>query len=286
MCNHPWRLFLLVVLIFQPVTGEAQITVDGSFSEGEYQSVATKLNTNSGFGPNIDVVEIVYYPDSIGSVLYLGVQSILNTGSSDGIGLWINLSGQSGTASGSDLGINTAGDFHYINDGGGGQVNLGFKADFEVDLMLALRTPGGGSADMFAGDLIGTATASFVCQTPDLTGTLCNSGPVDFDGDGTSGNMSFAWDNSGTNTGLEVAIDFDAIGADASQDLEVFAFVVSQTAFFSDVTVPGNFSPGNPGFNVDFTLGDVNGDMTPDTGPWHSGPQSLPVQIQAFSIEP
>ena len=152
--------------------------------------------------------------------------------------------------------------------------------------MLAVRTPGGTTADLFVGDLIGSAAASFVCQVPDLAGTLCTAGPADFDGDGTSGNISFAWDNAGVNTGLEVAIDFDAIGADASQDLVAFAFVVSQTAFFSDVTVPGNLSPGNPGFNVDFALGDINGDMTPDAGPWLSGPQDLPVEMQSFWIEP
>ena len=114
------QALFLIVLILHPVVGVAQITVDGSLAEAEYQSVATKLNSNSGFGPGIDVAEIVYYPDTTGSVLYFGVLSILNTSSSDGIGLWIDLSGQSGAASGTNLGINTGGDFHYINDGGGG----------------------------------------------------------------------------------------------------------------------------------------------------------------------
>ena len=283
---NPRQFLILVVSILLSAPGGAQITVDGSLAEGDYQTIATKLNSNAGFGPGIDVAEIVYYPDTAGSVLYLGALGVLDTGSSDGMGLWLDLSGQGGATSGTNLGIGTGGDFHYINDGGGGQVNLAFKADFEVDLMFAVRTIAGTTADLFAGDLIGAAAASFVCQAPDLTGTSCTSGPTDFDGDGASGNITFAWDNSGIGTGLEMAIDFDAIGADSGQDLAVFAFVVSQTAFFSDVTVPGDLSPGNPGFGADFTLGDVNGDMTPDAGPWHAGPQDLPVEIQAFSIEP
>jgi hypothetical protein len=263
------------VTSFEPTA--PTITVDGDLSENDYISVATKQNGNTGFGSNIDVSEIIYAVDPAGEKIYLGVESKLNTGSTDGIGLWLNVTGSgapTGAAAGSNLGINTGGNFHYINDGGGGQANLAYKADFEVDAMLAIRQLNGTNADMFGGDLIGTTGAAFVCQTT-LSGASCTGGPFDFDGDGNSGSITFAFNNGGgADQGWEICIDFDVLGAAPEHDIETFAMVVSETAFFSDVTVPGNVTTGNPGFNADF--GALSG------GPYNTSPVPLPVELTAF----
>jgi hypothetical protein len=126
----------------------SQPVVDGDLSDAQYQVLATKQNNNAGFGPDIDVTSILYYPDDANSVLYLGLTGKLNTSSNDGIGLWLNFDG-SGAPQGELIGTPLGNDLDrtlYRWKWRGMYMN--FAADFEVDYMFA-ATPGFTSTDVF-----------------------------------------------------------------------------------------------------------------------------------------
>ncbi len=253
---------------------QAQITVDGDLSESAYKTIGTKQNSNAGFGSSIDVSRIVYYADNTNNALYIGVVGKLNTANDDGIGIWLNITSQTGAAAGTVLGI--AGGGHYI-DGDNG-TNLNYKADFEVDYQFAFN-PGNGTTNVYfdAAENIGTASTQYFGQT-DQSGTSATAPSAD--GIFTANSITWAFNNGGgTNTGVEIRIPYSELGASSSDFIEVFAFVVSSTAWFSDVTVPGNVTTGNPGQNVDF--GALSG------GPYHTtlADGSLPVELVSFSAE-
>ena len=249
-----------------------QITVDGRINESQYVRVAQKLNYNSGFGPNIDIQEIYVYPDVANSVLYLGVVCKLNTASNDGIGIWLDVIGSgsySGRPAGQDLGLGGGG-YHYI-----GATNKYYKADFEVDFMFAFN-PGGTNTTVYfdAAKWENPTTYKVYYQgSSDQAGTPATNSNEN----GTvfaQNSITFAFNNSGSsNTGLEMKIPFSQLGPNvtASNSIRIFTFVVSSDAYFSNVTVPGNISGGNPGYNVNF--GTLSG------GPYHTGDISLPVQF-------
>ena len=267
------KVFLLVLFVSVALySTNAQPTVDGDLSDGDYISLATKANGNSGFGPNIDVTEIVYYPDVTNSKLYIGVKGKFDTGVDNGIGVFLNFSGQTGVTAGTELGFSGAG--HYI-DGQGGGTNDNFKADFEVDYMFALNANGGGGAFFDAAKVVGGNSTDYFGTAPNLTGGTI----TDTDVFGTGSSMTYAVNNGGgANQGIEMVFDFAALGISSANTIEAFAFVVSATGFFSDVTVPGNVSIGSPGFNADFsTLGGGN---------YHSTAANLPVELTAFTATP
>lgn len=246
----------------------AQPTVDGDLSDTDYVSIGTKANSNAGFGANIDVAEIVYYSDATNNKLYLGVQGKLDTGADNGIGVFINFSGLTGVAAGNDLGFSGAG--HYM-DGQGGGVDDNFQADFEVDYMLAMN-PGNGTTSVFldAAKVVGGNTTDFLGTATQTGGTA-----TDADVFGTGSPSTYAFHNGGgANQGFEIVFDYSALGINAMMDIEVFTFVISATGFFSDVTVPGNVTGGNLGFNPNF--GAVSG------GNYHTGLSPLPVTWKDF----
>lgn len=248
---------------------KAQPTVDGDLSDSDYISVATKQNSNSGFGSSIDIQEIVYYADNTNSRLYIGVKGKLNTSNNDGIGLFLNFTGLTGVAAGNPLGFPGAG--HFM-DGQGGGSNDDFKADFEVDYMFAVNASGGSNAFLDAAKITGGNTADFVGTAPNLTGGTV----TDNDLFGTGSTATYAFNNGGSaNQGLEMVIDYAALGISSVGFLEAFAVVVSSTGFFSDVTIPGNETGGNQGDNVCY----------PDRpgGPYNSGNLPLPVELTYFN---
>lgn len=263
-------LFFVAIAFSQP-------TVDGSLDDAEYITIATKQNSNAGFGSNIDVSKIVYYPDPTNSFLYLGIVGKLDVTNNNGIGVWLNVTGTgspSGKAAGQSLGIQSSGG-HYIGAGNNGS-NVNFKADFEVDYMFAFN-PGGGSSNVYF-DAAKHVTSSVI----EYQGSCDQSGSSSTNSSATGtvfsqNSITFAFNNSGAaNKGLELKIPFSAINATSSHSIEVFAFVVSSTAYFSDVTVPGNVTGGNTGFNADYSV--LSG------GSYHSTPaSSLPVELTSFT---
>ncbi|CUU10691.1 Por secretion system C-terminal sorting domain-containing protein [Candidatus Kryptobacter tengchongensis] len=265
------RIFLTIgIIVFAFSFAMAQITIDGIIQEAQYALIATKQNNNQGFGPNIDIQKIYYYPDVSESKLYIGVVCKLNTASNDGIGIWLNIKGSgsnTGRSAGQPLGIGSGG-YHYI-----GANNSNYKADFEVDFMFAFN-PGNSTTTVYFDAAKWISNTSYVHYQGfcDQSGTSATN----FGEDGTvftQNSVTFAFNNSGsTNTGLEISIPFSQLGPNvtASNTFEIFAFVVSNTAYFSNVTVPGNVSVGNLGFDPDF--GSISG------GPYHTAEYSLPVQ--------
>ena len=263
-------IFLSLILLS---IANAQPTIDGNLEDSEYSTLAEKQNTNSGFGPNIDVSKIVYYVDVANEYIYLGVVGKLDITNNNGIGLWLNIGGTSspsGKSAGQSLGIPPSGG-HYIGADSGN-----FKADFEVDYMFAFN-PGNSSTTVYfdAAKHVNSSVKEYQgsCNQSGSSATNSNANGTVF----SQNSITFAFDNSGnSNRGLELKIPFAQLGASSSHTLEVFTFVVSNTAYFSDVTVPGNVSGGNLGFNPDF--GNING------GPYHSSAQPLPVVLTSFNV--
>jgi hypothetical protein len=268
------RFFLLTLtLLLLPILAVAQPTIDGDLSDAQYETIATKQNANSSFGSAIDVQELVYYADDANATLYIGIRGKLDVTNNNGIGLWLNITGDgspNGRSAGTSLAVSGAG--HYISGDGGNESD--FSADFEVDAMYAFN-PGGGATNVFfdAANVIGgTPSATFVGSS-DQSGTSAT-------GTGPGGEtITFAVDNSGgANTGIELRIPFAELDASASMSVEAFAMVVSSSAFFSNVTVPGNYTgTDQPGFNASFD--------TFSGGPYHSDPPSpLPVELTSFDV--
>ena len=260
-------------------------TLDGDLSDAQYQSLAVKQNANAGFGPDMDVTEIVFYADPESEALFLGVAGRLDTSGDNAIGLWLNFSELSGAPAGTALGQDGIGAGHYL-DGQGGGTDDDFRADFEVDLLFAVNSGNGTGAYLDVMSLVGTPAADYVGNAG-LSGDAV-LGPTDEQSNAggapvfAQNNVAFAFDNAGTGTtGLEIALPFNQLGLDADAaarlaagTVEAFAFVVSNSGFFSDVTVPGNVTAGNPGFNADFSA--LPG------GPYHSVAAQLPVELTAF----
>ncbi len=268
------RLALLILFSFFLLSSSySSIIIDGTINESEYKNIGSKVNSNSGFGTNIDVNQIFYYADATNQMLYLGIVGKLNTTSDDGIGIWLNISGVSGATSGTSLGISGGG--HYID--GDDTNHMNFKADFEVDYLFALN-PGKSATTVYfdAGSHVSTNSGTQYIGSCDQSGNS-STGPAS-NGIFSSNSLTFAFNNAGnTNTGFEVALPFSQIGATSQDQIEVFAFVVSNSAYFSDVTVPGNVTSGNLGFDPDFSL--VSG------GPYHTtlSDASLPVTLNSFT---
>ncbi len=262
------------------------VLIDGDLSDGFYAAgpnsgtIATKQNANAGFGSANNVSEIKYYADVAARTLYIAVTGFLDVESNNGLGLWLGTSeggAPTGRAAGAALGFAGAG--HYM-DGQGGGANDDFKADFEVDYMFALNPGGSGgnpssNAFLDAASFIGGEASTPVGQT-NLTGDASQ-------GTGTEGGpIEFAFlNNGGANQGFEMAILFSELGATENSKLAAFAFIVSESGYFSNVTVPGNVTTGmadasgNLGFNAEFSS--ITGT------PFSTGLQTLPVELTAFT---
>jgi len=265
-------LFLIIIVLgFMSVESMAQIVIDGTISETEYTTLGSKQNTNAGFGTDIDVNQISYYADASAGILYLGIVAKLNTASTDELGIFFNVTSRSGDPAGTALG-GISGTGSFFSDG----TNPNYMADFEVDYQFAFNTGSSTSNVYFdAANNWGTRGTQYI-GAADQSGTS-TTGPG-ADGVFSTNSITWAFNNSGTpTTGLEMEIPFSELGATSSDNINVFAFIVSATAYFSDVTVPGNITSGNPGFNVNF--GTLSG------GPYHTnlpdGP--LPVQLSSFT---
>ncbi len=252
------------------------LAIDGLLNESEYLTVATKQNTNSGFGGNIDVSKIVYYFDNTAQQLFIGVVGKLDVSNNNGIGLWLGFTEPTGIPAGTSLGNN--GDGHYM--GGNGGSNANFKAGFEVDYMFAIN-PGTSSNNCYVDivKLVGTRKAQYLGNC-DQSGNAVYGPSSTFAF--TSNSCNFAFNNGGgVNQGFEIRIPYSELGITSASNLTAFAFVVSSTAYFSDVTVPGNIATLAPLANLGF---DPNFNTLPG-GPYYSNPAPLPIELTSFTSD-
>ena len=286
-------------------------TLDGDLRDPQYELLATARNTNGGFSGAIDLDRIVFHADLESEVLFLGLAGHLRTDSGDGFALWLNFSELTGAPAGTALGQDGIGASHYMNgNAGDADLRLGFAADFEVDYMFAVETGSTDQLFLHGVSLVGTPVADYL-GTTDLVGTAV-LGPTD-EVNNVGGaplfsqnNVAFAFSNAGASPadqfeesdfGLELAIPFNQLGLDSDAGarladagtIEAFAAIVSSSAYFSDVSVPGNIAPGNAGFEPDFFNNvraadgfgaDAGGPI--GTGPFHSAAVRLPVELTAF----
>ncbi len=251
-------------------------SINGDLSKSQYFTIATKQNSNSGFGPNIDISKIVVYADNPNGQLYVGVAGKMDNGSNNGIGLWLGVTPDSGRAPGLPLGGSPGG--HYM--GGNGGANPNFKADFNVDYMLAVN-PGSSSTNAYidAVQLVGGRFSSYLGNPGQSGGSTL--GPNSITDVFPKNSIESAFNNDGVaNHGWEMRIPFENIGVTSLDSVEAFAVIVSSSAFFSDVTVPGNIPPSildaNPGFDADFS--------TLAGGPYHSNQLLiLPITLSSFT---
>ena len=244
-------------------------TIDGNLNETNYTQLATKQNSNSGFGSAIDISKIVYSIDQTSNLLYLGFYGKIPVGNTNGIGLWLDFSELTGVSSGVALG-NNPGVSHYLGNTG----HNNYKADFEVDYMFGLNSGSSSNCYVDIVKLVGGSTGSYLGNAsingtavmgPSASGVLSKYGSL------------FSFNNSvGEKTGFEIVIPFSELGVTATGTISAFGMVVSSDGYFSDVTVPGNIvTEANPGYNADFS--------TLSGSPFHSGPSLLPVELSSFN---
>lgn len=234
--------------------------VDGNRTESRYRTMALKQNTNAGFGLGKDVKGI-YLADAADS-LYFFVEGRVPLTDADGIGLMLDFSQRNGLPAGTPI-TKVPGSAFFLNSPDPNHRSYAF--DFEVDYGLALLGVQSGNA--------GVALADFTGPAP--FGRLLPLG-------GDTVRYAFR-KTGGQREGWEIAIPRSAIGVTGGE-VRGFAFIISSTAYFSNVMVPGSSvgtadSFGNHGFNVNFNTFTTG-------GPYHSpfipvnSTEALPVPTQ------
>lgn len=232
--------------------------VDGTRSESRFRTLALKRNANEGFGLGKDVkgIHVADSPDT----LYVFVESQVPLNDGDGIGLMLDFSERPGLAAGTPI-TTVPGAAFFLNSQDAD--HTGYAFDFEVDYGFALLGVQGGRAGVSMADFTGTSPAGRFLVAP-------TDAPL---GDGTavtsaSGGIRYAFRKTGgVREGWEIAIPRSEIGVTGG-NVRGFAFIVSSTAYFSNVMVPGDSvgtadAFGNHGFNVDFSTFATG-------GPYHS----------------
>ena len=285
------RIFILFSLLLCVVSGVfGQITIDGNLNEAGYTTAATRGTTMPSFGSGIDATSIKITQSA--GVVYIGVTGFLDATNSNAIGLMLNFTSTShpaavtGAAAGTNLRI----------VGGSGYMNFNVKTGFEVDYMFALN-PGATATSCYvdAGKKIGGTTKAYLgdigqsgFETADV-GRDPMLGDIVFASAGV--NIAFKRDLANTKAGFEMKIPFSALGLPNTAQLSVqaFAFVVSETAYFSNITIPGtpttgqlgqdgagNFVSGDPALAPTINFGPLAG------GPYVSSSVVIPVEMTNF----
>ena len=247
------------------------IPINGDLSDPQYITLATKLNSNLDWG-SINVSKIVYYPDAAHQVLYLGIEGYLDNSSANGIGIMMGFSELAGIPTGTALG-GARSDQHFMGGNNGADAN--FKADFPVSYMMSANPGNSANCYVNAAKLVGGPLYSYLgncAQT--ATPVTGPSGAADFLAQYST---AFAFDNSGAaNKGFEIRIPYSQLGITNAGNVQLFAFIVSSAAWFSEITVPGNLT-ADPGFNADFS--------TASGGPFHVPLSPLPVELSSFTAK-
>jgi len=240
--------------------------MDGQFNESSYKLLVERETGTTGFGPN-KVVNKVYYGFS-DDTLYFGLEGKFVLGEGDGIGFMLDVNGLDGLAAGSNLG-KTEGATGFLNPAD--TTNAKSVFDFEIDLGFNFLSATTTTADV--------SVANY--SQPDSGGVrlqaLAANGLTSIEGPKVSSalpinSLRYSIDfTTGEKKGIELAIAASALkkeNFDKDLIFRFFTFIVSGTAYYSDVMIPGEWTGkkdtfGNPGFNTDFASA-LTG------GPYHS----------------
>ncbi len=282
-------LLSIGLLLAFPFVAVGQPTIDGDLTDSEYTKVA-QADTANGFGEPASLEALYYHVDVVNEDLYVATAGTLETqevfGTLNRHGIWVNVTGgdssPQGIPAGEPLGVDASGDFQYINAGDGD-----YRADFEVDFMTSVG-PSFEDPDSLTRAVIGNHTTDpssiIEFDTTDQAGT-----PVS-DAEGLGIEYAYLNRNSDS-TGAEWKIPFDAIGASTSNEIEVFAFLLNDGAYFSNEIIPGNGAKfvgddlsgngdGNVGSNPDWSML-----ATEYNDIYHTEPIALPVELASFSAQ-
>jgi hypothetical protein len=246
--------------------------VNGRINE-KYDNYHPDLDNNAGFGPSINIDGLYAHIDN--EFLYIASDCYLNTGSNDGIVLFLGISKLNGTGAqpGTSLG-NITGGGHLF----GASANGNFKNDFETHYGFAIN-PGSGNTSVY----IDAVKYSNLGNTAQYLGMATQTGNLaegpETDGIFTNKSIKFAFYNDhDIKRGWEIKIPLSEIGNPTNYDeFRLFSAVVSATAYFSDVTVPGTITGGNLGFDPNFS--------TLPGGPFHMNSLPLPVELISFEAK-
>jgi glycosidase len=251
-----------------------QFTLDGNLNETGYILLATNPDSSLGFGPNIDIRRVWFGRDD--SLLYIGIEGKLNVLSSDGFGLWLDFGNIDGRDENRDLG-NVPNAAHFINTGDTTQGR--YRSRFETDYAFSL-SPVSNRGFMTLGryeeNLL--SRGSIVAVAPNLAqlnGSNVIVGPPT-NGAVPANTIAYSVNNSGqARHGWEFSIPLSLVGGRTGNTIRGFAFVVSTSAYFSNVLVPGTRTGqadpfGNLGFNPNFAA-----DSMATGGPYMSPTFSL-----------
>jgi len=237
--------------------------IDGVINEPQYVLMATKENDNAGFGPDKNVQSLFYYADS--DSLYIAIEGELVLGDDDGIGLFLDFDELDGLPAGSPLGGAT-GATSFLNSSN--ETNHNFAMDFEVDYGF-VWIGAQNRALMSVADYTGEEKEGFIVlpagSSPTGNGQT-GTGPLESELF-PANSIRYAMRNDGSEGhGVEMALSLADLGV-GQGSFRAFAFIVSGTAYFSNVLLPGDATGDadpfdNFGFNVDFGAEDV--------GPFHT----------------
>ncbi len=232
--------------------------VDGIRSEGSYQTIAIKQNDNTGFGLGKDI-RSVHIAESADS-LYVFIEGYLLLTDADGFGLMLDMTEKQGLSAGTPI-TRVPNGSYYLNTSHSGHTSFAF--DFEVDYGFALFGAQSGRTSLSMADFTQTPSVGQLI-VPVAQSPLSNGTPVT----GVNGIRYAFTKSTEVGSGLEMVLPKSAFGLDSGQ-LRIFAFVVSNTAYYSNVLVPGDAvgtagTNQNFGFNTDFSA-------LPTGGPFHSG---------------
>jgi len=261
------------------VSSSGPITMDGQINESEYVPLGgNSRDAEAGFGDVNDIDSLVYFPDEANQMLYIAAAGILEASNTNGYGFFLNVSGSgapTGTPTGETLGLNRSTDYHFLSGQEGG-TNDDFTADFEVDYATAVAPINSSEAAAHLADYTGSSPTVAALDTTDQSGTPVGGGGVEY----------ALLNSEDPLTGVEWKIPFNALGATADQNLQVSAFIVSNTGYFSNEIIPGDGTAiaggvtddaGNPGFNAQWN--EYTG------GSWHTNGDGLPVEMVSFAAK-
>ncbi len=275
-------LTLLCALFSGAISIFAQPTINGTALPSEYQVNVLNTNpiSNNGFGPQSDIGAIRTWTN--GTDLYIGVPAKVEANGNQ-LAIWMDFSEVPGRPAGTRLSC-AAGTGTYLDST---WTSNNYRADFEVDYMLAVRTDNnqvwiartagtGGPRWQNLGTASTTPTNNGTTPGPNSPGAVL----------GTAGQATFALNNQTasdirtTNTGFEIRFTLSALGATSAGTVRLFAIVSgANDPFFSNVIVPGT-AGGNLGTNPN-----LQSPPTGYTGPFNTAPIALPVELTSFTAQ-
>ena len=235
--------------VIDPASQEG-IIINGTINEPDWVNFAQKTTNNAGFGDNKDVKGLYIFADNDSLYLAVDAELAFEGNNGDGIGIMLEFSELEGIPAGEPLG-SAPGAVHFLNPG---NEYTDFTMSFDVDLGISMSWAQQQIVLSMARYQESGNEGAVILSSTDAPGGdgEVGTGPEAHTGFLPENSVRYAFRESGNpETGLEIAIAKDALGI-SDGDVRAFGFIVSGTAFFSNVTVPGNVGGSNPGFSATF----------------------------------